>query len=100
MSISDVIVVIEKKMRYVLESRRDEEYSEKKIIKIRPQIKNRQGGGQNHPPLGALPNMKDVGIPRVNAIRSMFLIPLLKMSRSSLVLRSGGRRFQRAEDCG
>ena len=52
-------------MRYVLESRRDEEYSEKKIIKIRPQIKNRQGGGQNHPPLGALPNMKDVGIPRV-----------------------------------
>ena len=52
-------------MRYVLESRRDEEYSEKKIIKIRPQIKNRQGGGSKSPPLGALPNMKDVGIPRV-----------------------------------
>ena len=53
-------------MRYVLESRRDEEYSEKKIIKIRPQIKNRQGGGQNHPPLGQPPNLKDVNIPRVN----------------------------------
>ena len=54
-------------MRYVLESRRDEEYSEKKIIKIRPQIKNRQGGGQNHPPLGQPPNLKDVNIPRVNS---------------------------------
>ena len=37
-------------------------------IKIRPQIKNRQGGGQNHPPLGQPPNLKDVNIPRVNYI--------------------------------
>ena len=57
-------------MRYVLESRRDEEYSEKKIIKIRPQIKNRQGGGQNHPPLGQPPNLKDVNIPRVKECSS------------------------------
>ena len=52
-------------MRYVLESRRDEEYSEKKIIKIRPQTKNLQGG-KSPPPLGEPPNLKDVNIPRVN----------------------------------
>ena len=41
----------------------------KKIIKIHPQIiKNRQGGegGENHPSLGALPDLKDVGILWVN----------------------------------
>ena len=75
-------------MRYVLESRRDEEYSEKKIIKIRPQIKNRQGGGAKSPPLGALPNMKDVGIPRVNKFNIITWESLIYKYDLTLAVRS------------
>ena len=51
MSISDVIVVIEKKwdMFWRVDVMRS---TQKKIIKIRPQIKNRQGGGKITPPFG------------------------------------------------
>merc|ERR1711923_200126 len=62
MSISDVIVVIEKKcdMFWRVDVMRS---TQKKIIKIRPQIKNRQGGGGQNSK--SPPNLKDVNIPRV-----------------------------------
>ena len=71
MSISDVIVVIEKKcdMFWRVDVMRSTQ--KKKIIKIRPQIKNRQGGGGQKPPPpppGQPPNLKDVNIPRVKKI--------------------------------
>ena len=33
-----------------------------------PSTNKKSAGGSKSPPLGALPNMKDVGIPRVNSL--------------------------------
>ena len=46
---------------YMLETRHDEEYSEKN-----PFTNEKSVGGQNHRPPGKPPNLKDVNIPRVN----------------------------------
>ena len=65
MSISDVIVVIEKKwdMFWRVDVMRS---TQKKNHQNPSTNKKSAGGGQNHPPLGQPPNLKDVNIPRVN----------------------------------
>ena len=68
MSISDVIVVVEKKcdMFWRVDVMRSTQ--EKKSSKSVPKQKIGRGGGQNHPPLGQPPNLKDVNIPRVSLV--------------------------------
>ena len=74
MSISDVIVVVEKKcdMFWRVDVMRSTQ--KKKSSKSVHKQKIGRGGGQNHPSPGKPPNLKDVNIPPVNVFKYTFFV--------------------------